>query len=122
VTGSPPRACQQSAGFAVPSTAAGKVATLCYKSRCPGCATSARAVRIATKECPMRDHQDDQAPLFELDEKRRLFLQRAFASSFVLAGGSLLAPLVHAIGGQVPRELPAGRSIYDVRGDVRVDG
>ncbi|MFZ5722858.1 MAG: FecR domain-containing protein [Pseudomonadota bacterium] len=68
------------------------------------------------------DHDPDSAPLFELDEQRRLFLQRAFASSFILAGGSLLAPLVHAIGGQVPRELPAGRSIYDVRGNVRVDG
>lgn len=70
----------------------------------------------------MRDIDPDKQPLFELDEKRRLFLQRAFASSFILAGGSLLAPLVHALGGQVPRELPAGRSIYDVRGDVRVDG
>ncbi len=71
----------------------------------------------------MRDDNDvEQAPLFQLDEQRRLFLQRAFASSFVLAGGSLLAPLVHAIGGQVPRELPAGRSIYDVRGKVTVDG
>lgn len=72
----------------------------------------------------MRDDKygESPTPLFELDEKRRLFLQRAFASSFVLAGGSLLAPLVHALGGQVPKELPAGRSIYDVRGDVRVDG
>lgn len=72
----------------------------------------------------MRDDRQGEspAPLFELDEKRRLFLQRAFASSFVLAGGSLMAPLVHALGGQVPKELPAGRSIYDVRGDVRVDG
>lgn len=60
--------------------------------------------------------------MFEFDEERRRFLQRSLASGFVLAGGSLLAPLVHALGGQVPKELPAGRSIYDVRGTVRVDG
>lgn len=59
--------------------------------------------------------------MFEFDEERRRFLQRSLASGFVLAGGSLLAPLVHALGGQVPKELPAGRSIYDVRGTVRVD-
>ncbi len=60
--------------------------------------------------------------MFEFDEERRRFLQRSFASGFILAGGSLLAPLVHALGGQVPKELPPGRSIYDVRGTVRVDG
>lgn len=66
------------------------------------------------------DYDPEAEPLF--DEQRRRFIQRSFASGFVLAGGSLLAPLVHALGGQVPRELPAGRSIYDVRGDVKVDG
>lgn len=60
--------------------------------------------------------------MFDFDEDRRRFLQRSLASGFVLAGGSLLAPLVHALGGQVPRELPAGKSIYDVRGTVQVDG
>lgn len=60
--------------------------------------------------------------MFEFDEARRLFLQRSLASGFVLAGGSLLAPLVHALGGQVPKELPPGQSIFDVRGSVRIDG
>ncbi len=68
------------------------------------------------------DPIDEDGPLFKLDAGRRLFLQRAFASSFILGGGSLLAPLVHALGGQVPKELPPGRSIYDVRGHVTVDG
>lgn len=60
--------------------------------------------------------------MHDFDQERRRFLQRAYASGFILAGGSLLAPLVHALGGQVPKALPAGRSIYDLRGQVRVDG
>lgn len=60
--------------------------------------------------------------MFEFDESRRQFLLRSFASGFIVAGGSMLAPLVHALGGQVPKELPPGRSIYDVRGKVVVDG
>lgn len=68
------------------------------------------------------DSIDQDGPLFKLDAGRRLFLQRAMTSGFILGGGSLLAPLVHALGGQVPKELPPGRSIYDVRGHVTVDG
>lgn len=60
--------------------------------------------------------------MFEFNEERRHFLQRSLASGFVLAGGSMLAPLVYALGGQVPKELPPGRSIFDVRGSVFVDG
>lgn len=56
------------------------------------------------------------------DDERRRFLRQAMASGLVLAGGSLLAPLVHALGGQVPRELPPGKSVYDIRGSVRIDG
>jgi hypothetical protein len=60
--------------------------------------------------------------MFEFNETRRLFLQRGLASAFVMAGGSLLAPVVHALAGQVPKELPPGRSIFELRGSVRVDG
>jgi hypothetical protein len=52
---------------------------------------------------------------------RRLFLKRGIALTGLVAGGSLLAPLVHAIG-QVPRALPEGKSIYKLKGEVRVDG
>jgi hypothetical protein len=60
--------------------------------------------------------------MFDFDEDRRRFLQRSVAAGVVLGGSSLFAPLVHALGGQVPKELPPGRSIFDVRGNVRVDG
>lgn len=60
--------------------------------------------------------------MFEFDEERRLFLQRLVATTAVAGGASLFAPLVHALGGQVPKELPPGRSIFDVRGKVAVDG
>lgn len=60
---------------------------------------------------------DRDAPL----EARRHFLRMLMATSGVAVTGSLLAPLVHAFG-KVPRQLPAGQSVYDLRGKVLVDG
>ncbi|MES2917564.1 MAG: hypothetical protein V4729_02985 [Pseudomonadota bacterium] len=54
-------------------------------------------------------------------ESRRRFLRQLLATSGVAVTGSLLAPLVHAFG-KVPRQLPPGQSIYDMRGKVLVDG
>lgn len=54
-------------------------------------------------------------------DARRHFLRTALATSAWVMTGSLLAPLVHAFG-QVPRKLPPGRSIYDLKGKVSVDG
>lgn len=54
-------------------------------------------------------------------EARRHFLRMLLATSGVAVTGSLLAPLVHAFG-KVPRQLPPGQSIYDMRGKVLVDG
>lgn len=54
-------------------------------------------------------------------EARRQFLRKLLATSGVAVTGSLLAPLVHAFG-KVPRQLPPGQSIYDMRGKVLVDG
>lgn len=54
---------------------------------------------------------------------RRDLVQAALqAGLWASVGGStLLAPLVHAFG-KIPRELPPGKSIYDLQGNVRVDG
>lgn len=60
---------------------------------------------------------DRDAPL----EARRRFLRQLLATSGVAVTGSLLAPLVHAFG-KVPKQLPPGQSIYDMRGKVLVDG
>lgn len=60
----------------------------------------------------------------EAFEARREFLVRALqAGVFALAGGILLPGIARAGGlGRVPRELPAGQSIYDIRGQVLVNG
>lgn len=56
------------------------------------------------------------------------FLRRDFLRASLLAGGyaalgasNILAPLVHAFG-NIPEELPPGQSIYDMDGEVYVDG
>lgn len=54
-------------------------------------------------------------------EQRRHLLRLLLASGGAAAGSALLAPLVHAFG-NVPKALPPGQSIYDMRGKVTVDG
>ncbi len=54
-------------------------------------------------------------------ESRRRLLRMMIAGSGMAITGSLLAPLVHAFG-KVPKQLPPGQSIYDLRGKVLVDG
>lgn len=56
-------------------------------------------------------------------DPRREFLRKTLkAGLWTLAGTSgLLAPLVHAFG-QMPKELPAGKSIYRIKGEVWVNG
>lgn len=54
----------------------------------------------------------------EHDERRRLFLLRALAAGLLGASPALRAgPL-----GKVPRQLPAGQSIYSLRGTVEING
>ena len=52
---------------------------------------------------------------------RRQFIKQSLLSGAWLFSGGLMAPMVQAFG-QVPKELPAGRSIYELSGDVKVDG
>lgn len=57
-------------------------------------------------------------------EARREFLIRALqAGVYALAGGVLMPRMAFAGAlGKVPRELPPGQSIYEMRGEVRVNG
>lgn len=57
-------------------------------------------------------------------EARRKFLIRALQAGVFALAGSVLMPRGARAGGlgKVPRELPPGRSIYDIRGEVRVNG
>lgn len=54
---------------------------------------------------------------------RRRFLQQTLGTGLwaTAATSGLIAPLVHAFG-QVPDTLPPGRSIYELKGEVTVDG
>jgi len=60
--------------------------------------------------------------LEKLEEQRRRFLVRALAGGFFATGG--LGTLLRAGfgAGRVPRELPPGKSIYEVQGQATVDG
>lgn len=54
----------------------------------------------------------------DTDESRRLFLLRALAAGLFAA-----SPMARAGAlGKVPRELPAGKSVYSLRGELRVNG
>jgi hypothetical protein len=61
-------------------------------------------------------------PKEEIDDPRRELLIRALSTGLFVASGSagILQP-VHAMG-KIPKELEPGKSIYDMRGDVRVSG
>lgn len=56
-------------------------------------------------------------------EARRDFLRRSLGSSLLITSGAagLLPGLVHGLG-KIPEELIPGKSIYDMRGQVLVDG
>lgn len=57
------------------------------------------------------------------DESRRAFLIDALRAGAFAVGTSLLPKLATAGGlGKVPKPLPPGQSIYDVEGDVKVNG
>lgn len=52
------------------------------------------------------------------DESRRIFLLRALAAGLFAASPIARAELL----GNVPRELPAGKSIYSLKGELRING
>lgn len=59
----------------------------------------------------------------ELEARREFLIHALKAGVFALAGSVLLPGMARAGGlGKVPRELPPGQSIYDLQGEVRVNG
>ena len=61
-------------------------------------------------------HRDE-----DYEDPRRAFLVRALTLG-LFAGGGMLWPFPAAAMAPRPRELPPGRSVFRVEGDVRVDG
>ncbi len=60
-------------------------------------------------------------PEEEIDDPRRQILLRALAAGFFAAGGSagIIQPVMAM--GKIPKELEPGKSIYDMRGNVKVN-
>lgn len=59
-------------------------------------------------------------PKEEIDDPRREILIRALSAGMFLGAGSILQP-VYAMG-KIPKVLEPGKSIYDMRGKVSVNG
>jgi hypothetical protein len=61
--------------------------------------------------------------LFTLESRREFLIKALRAGAYALAGGVIVPSAARAGGlGKVPRELSPGQSIYDMRGDVLVNG
>lgn len=57
------------------------------------------------------------------DDSRRDFLIAALRAGIFAVGSSLLPRVSHADGlGKIPKLLPPGQSIYDIEGEVKVNG
>lgn len=57
----------------------------------------------------------------DIDDPRREFLIRALSAGIYALASGIVVPASYAMG-KVPGELPPGKSIYDLTGQVRVDG
>ncbi|HUS23612.1 MAG TPA: hypothetical protein VM369_01585, partial [Candidatus Binatia bacterium] len=61
--------------------------------------------------------QDD-----ELDDPRRRFLVRALSLGWLAGGLGWNGPALASLFGRLPGRLPEGQSVFELRGDVRVNG
>ena len=69
----------------------------------------------------MAEPRDDvHAP--DAQEQRRRFLVRALTSGLLVGGLGWNLPALAALFGKLPSKMPAGKSIFELKGEVRVDG
>lgn len=61
-------------------------------------------------------------PLSAADESRRRFLVRALSAGLLAGGAGWNIPALAGWFGKQPGKLPEGKSIFDLKGDVRVNG
>lgn len=57
-----------------------------------------------------------------LIESRREFLVRALSAGWLAGGLGWNSPALAALFGKLPGKLPAGKSVFEVRGNVTIDG
>jgi len=55
-------------------------------------------------------------------ERRRRFLLQALSSGLLVGGAGWNLPALAALFGKLPSKMPEGKSIFELKGDVRVDG
>ncbi|MGH8541164.1 MAG: FecR domain-containing protein [Stenotrophobium sp.] len=55
-------------------------------------------------------------------EQRRRFLVRALTSGLLVGGAGWNLPALASLFGKLPAKMPAGKSVFDLKGDVRVNG
>lgn len=70
----------------------------------------------------MKINRQADVPLDDLAEARRRFLVRALSLGFLTGGSGWNRPALASLFGKLPGRLPEGRSIFELRGTVLVNG
>lgn len=81
-----------------------------------------QSLLLSAENQPLSTPYDHQRAIL-ISEQRRAFLRHSMGAALVagITGSSVLPALVHAFG-KIPEKLIPGKSIYDMRGSVFVDG
>ena len=70
----------------------------------------------------MKIQRNVEAPLAPAAETRRQFLLRAMAAGLFAGGAGWNLPALAALFGKLPGRLPIGKSIFELKGEVLVNG
>ena len=58
----------------------------------------------------------------DVHEQRRRFLVQALSTGLLVGGAGWNLPALASLFGQLPGKLPTGKSVFDLKGEVRVNG
>jgi hypothetical protein len=67
----------------------------------------------------MTSHRRSDDPI---DDPRRRFLLRALAAGFLTGGSGWNLPALASVLGKLPGVLPEGKSVFEIKGDVLING
>lgn len=70
----------------------------------------------------MKPHRNRDVPLSPEAEARREFLVRALALGAFVGGTGWNLPVLASIFGKLPTKLPEGKSVFELKGEVTVNG
>lgn len=77
---------------------------------------------VATRINAMKMTRNNDAPLSAANEARRLFLLRALSMGVLAGGAGWNLPALASLFGKLPGKLPEGKSIFELSGEVTVNG